>query len=248
MSRSSNTADPGIGLSKPHRKLLSSLGHHVARLAAACDHLVARDSSLPGLAPWLRANHIRQGNAIAGSGIFACPLTLDGSRLGLHPLLATTAQCAASLPTLTAAVPDSAAPLATPDALNDPLWPALLRLRPLRDFWERELRRATLDLFLDLLPDSWLLDPAPLPPGSVIPRLELASWNQLNPAERRFIPATAAGIAAALSAYPDTPGTLTALPELSPDAIPILSFYLKSDTRIDWLGVVGRPPAANPPQ
>jgi hypothetical protein len=80
---------------------------------------------------------------------------------------------------------DSAAPREFPAVLPVPadadnsLWLALLRLRPLRNLWERELRRATLDSLLDLLPDAWVLDPSPLPPGAVIPRLEIPSWSGL---------------------------------------------------------------------
>jgi hypothetical protein len=227
-------ATPGFELSKPRRNLLSSLGHHVVRLAEACDRLRGKEATFPGLAPWLRP--AAQGNSIVGDGVFACPLTLDGVRLGLHPLVASSAQCAAAFPALSLAVPESAAPLAPPASLNDPLWPALLRLRPLHDFWERELRRASVDLLFELLPDAWLLDPAPLPPGSVIPRLEVAAWADLDVTARRFVPATTEEIARSLAAYPAAPGVLTALPEFSADAIPILSFYLKAGARVDWLG------------
>ena len=229
-------ATTGIELTKPQRKTLSSLGHQIVRLAAACDRLRAKEQSFPEFAPWLRSDPIREGTSVAGNGIFACPLFVDGHRLTLHPLVASAAQCAAHFPALRSAVQEHAGVLTMPASLNDPLWPALLRLRPLRDFWERELRRATVALLLDLLPDAWLLDPAPLPPGSVIPRLELASWSSLDLASRRFIPTTSAEIAAGLAAWPDAPGVLTSPPELAPGVVPLLSFYLKSDARVDWLG------------
>ncbi len=236
-TRPATPATEGIDLSKAQRKLLSSLGHQVMRFAAACDRLGSKQSPLSELDPWLQPTRSWQETSIAGSGVFACHLTLDGTRLTLHPIIATAAQCAAALQSLPSAVPEQADILATPASLNDPLWPALLHLRPLRDFWERELRRATVDVLLDLLPDSWLLDPTPLPHGSVIPRLEIASWNDLNFSSRKFIPATPAELATCLSAYPDAPGVLTSPRDSSPSAISILSLYLKSETRVDWLGV-----------
>jgi len=235
---SSHPATPGIELTKPRRKALSSLGHQIVRLAAACDRLRMKGGSFPELAPWLRSDSIRDGSSISGDGFFACPLVIDGARLTLYPLAAPAGQCAAVLPALPSAVREQAGVLTVPASLNDPLWPALLHLRPLRDFWERELRRATVAALLDLLPDAWLLDPTPLPPGSVIPRLELDSWNSLDVASRRFIPPTFAEITARLSAHPDAPGVLTSPPEISPRAVPFLSLYLKSDARVDWLGAV----------
>lgn len=230
-------ATTGIELTKPQRKTLSSLGHQIVRLAGACNQLRLKVQLFPELDPWLRSDSIREGISIAGDGIFACPLVIDGPRLTLHPLAASAAQCAAVFPALPSAGQEHAGALTIPASLNDPLWPALLRLRPLRDFWERELRRATVTVLLDLLPDAWLLDPTPLPPGSVIPRLELESWSSLDVAGRRFIPPTFTEIAARLSAHPHAPGVLTSPPERSPHAVPILSFYLNADARVDWLGV-----------
>lgn len=229
-------ATVGVEPDKPRRKILSSLGHQIVRLAGACDRLRAKARSFPELGPWLQSDTVREGCSIAGDGIFACPLAIDGPRLTLHPLVASTAQCAAAFPALPSAGGEHAGMLAIPASLNDPLWPALLRLRPLRDYWERELRRATVDLLLELIPDAWLLDPTPLPPGSVIPRLELESWDSLDVASRSFIPPTFAEISTLLSAHPHAPGVLTSPPEVSPDAVRFLSFYLKIDARVDWLG------------
>jgi hypothetical protein len=78
------------------------------------------------------------------------------------------------LPALLPSPPDAAAPL----------WLALLRLRPLRRVWESVLRRDHFDTLLQIFPDAWLLDPAPLPPGSVIPRLELPHWDRLPHLQR----------------------------------------------------------------
>src|SRR5207248_157807 len=66
-----------------------------------------------------------------------------------------------------------------PGDADAPLWLALLRLSPLREFWDWELRRATVDSLLNLLADAWVLGPERVPEGAVIPRLEIASWREL---------------------------------------------------------------------
>ena len=63
--------------------------------------------------------------------------------------------------------------------LNDPAWTALLRLPALRSAWMNDLRASHFDHLLNLLPSAWLMDATPLPPGAVIPELEMASWAEL---------------------------------------------------------------------
>ena len=78
-------------------------------------------------------------------------------------------------------VPALSAPCLTiPHHAGAPLWVAVLRLRPLRDFWDRELRRHHAELLRDLLPDAWLFETVPLPPQAVIPRLELHDWREIE--------------------------------------------------------------------
>ncbi len=63
--------------------------------------------------------------------------------------------------------------------LEEKLWLALFWMRPLRDFWRRELRE---NHWLELqkhIPMSWALDPTPLPHHAVIPGLEIHSWDEL---------------------------------------------------------------------
>jgi hypothetical protein len=57
---------------------------------------------------------------------------------------------------------------------------ALLWNRNLREFWRRELGEAFLNRMLKLVPYTWVLDPAPLPPQAVIPELNLTTWQQLK--------------------------------------------------------------------
>ena len=64
--------------------------------------------------------------------------------------------------------------------LEEKLWFALFWLRPLREFWRRELGERH---FLELqkhIPYTWILDPAPLPQHAVIPGLEIHSWEELQ--------------------------------------------------------------------
>jgi hypothetical protein len=57
---------------------------------------------------------------------------------------------------------------------------ALLWNRHLREFWRRELGEAFFQRLLKLVPYTWVLDPAPLPPQAVIPELGLTDWQQLK--------------------------------------------------------------------
>jgi hypothetical protein len=63
--------------------------------------------------------------------------------------------------------------------LEEKLWFALFWLRPLREYWRRELGERH---FLELqkhIPYTWILDPAPLPQHAVIPGLEINDWHEL---------------------------------------------------------------------
>jgi hypothetical protein len=61
----------------------------------------------------------------------------------------------------------------------DPLWWALLRLPALRDAWAADLRASHFEHLVKLLPYAWVVDPAPLVPGSEIAGLGLGSWRDL---------------------------------------------------------------------
>ncbi|HEY2341825.1 MAG TPA: hypothetical protein VGH90_02290 [Chthoniobacteraceae bacterium] len=63
--------------------------------------------------------------------------------------------------------------------LEEKMWFALFWLRPLREFWRRELSERH---FLELqkhIPYTWLLDPQPIPHHAVIPGLEINDWSEL---------------------------------------------------------------------
>jgi hypothetical protein len=56
---------------------------------------------------------------------------------------------------------------------------ALLWNRNLRDYWRQELGESFLRRLLQLVPYTWIVDPAPLPPHGAIPELNLTDWRQL---------------------------------------------------------------------
>jgi len=62
---------------------------------------------------------------------------------------------------------------------------ALLWNRNLRDFWRRELGESFFQRLLKLVPYTWIVDPAPLPPHAAIPELNLTSWQQLKSLSQR---------------------------------------------------------------
>jgi len=57
---------------------------------------------------------------------------------------------------------------------------ALLWNRNLRGFWRQELGDGFFHRLLSLVPYTWLVDPAPLPPHAAIPELNLTDWRQLK--------------------------------------------------------------------
>lgn len=63
--------------------------------------------------------------------------------------------------------------------LEEKLWLALFWSRPLREVWRQALRENQRDALARLIPFGWVVDPAPLPPHGVLPRLEIHSWEEL---------------------------------------------------------------------
>jgi hypothetical protein len=69
--------------------------------------------------------------------------------------------------------------------LEEKLWLALFWMRPLRDYWLRELGTRNLRLLADLIPYTWIIDPAPLPHNASLPRLEAHSWDDVAALSQR---------------------------------------------------------------
>ena len=63
--------------------------------------------------------------------------------------------------------------------LEEKLWFALFWLRPLREFWRRELSERHFLQLQKVIPYTWLVDPAPLPPNAVLPGLEVHDWAEV---------------------------------------------------------------------
>ena len=62
--------------------------------------------------------------------------------------------------------------------LEEKMWFALFWMRPLREFWRRELGEKYFLKLQEVIPYSWPLDPMPLPQHAVIPQLEIQDWRE----------------------------------------------------------------------
>ena len=62
---------------------------------------------------------------------------------------------------------------------------ALLWNRNLHGFWRQELGEGFLARLKKIIPYTWLVDPAPLPPHAAIPELNLTDWQQLKGMSQR---------------------------------------------------------------
>lgn len=64
--------------------------------------------------------------------------------------------------------------------LEEKLWFALFWLRPLADFWRRELGERHFAELQKVIPRTWLMDPEPLPVTAVLPGLGIQNWGELK--------------------------------------------------------------------
>ncbi len=74
--------------------------------------------------------------------------------------------------------------------LEEKMWLALFWSRPLREFWRRELSERNFLILQNHIPQSWVLNPAPLPHHAVLPWLNISSWEELktfSQKERDFV-------------------------------------------------------------
>jgi hypothetical protein len=87
-----------------------------------------------------------------------------------------------SAPAIMQAVADGTAHITPPfkPYLEEKLWFALFWLRPLREFWRRELSERHFLELQKVIPYTWILDPQPLPQHGVIPGLEIQSFEELK--------------------------------------------------------------------
>ena len=74
--------------------------------------------------------------------------------------------------------------------LEEKMWFALFWMRPLREFWRRELGEKYFIKLREVIPFAWPLDPMPLPHHAVIPGLEIQDWREagtLSQKERELV-------------------------------------------------------------
>lgn len=63
--------------------------------------------------------------------------------------------------------------------MEEKMWFALFWLRPLHEFWRRELSERHFEALKKVIPYTWLLDPQLLPPSAVYPQLGINHWEEL---------------------------------------------------------------------
>ena len=64
--------------------------------------------------------------------------------------------------------------------LEEKLWFALFWMAPLREFWLRQLGERGIQTLQRWIPYTWILNPEPIPPQSVYPRLDIQDWKALG--------------------------------------------------------------------
>jgi len=62
--------------------------------------------------------------------------------------------------------------------LEEKMWFAFFWMKPLEAFWIRELGQKHFDALRRVIPFTWLLNPEPLPPQAVHPRLNIQNWEE----------------------------------------------------------------------
>ncbi len=74
--------------------------------------------------------------------------------------------------------------------IEEKLWLALFWSAPLREIWAKAMRRNHWEGLSNVIPYGWVVDPTPLPPHAVLPRLEVQSWDevkQFSQSERELV-------------------------------------------------------------
>lgn len=267
--RLGDASGPAAAVELPKKRVrdLHSIGHKVERFLAARGQWwkQARKPEFEALPSWARGLDAPPVGCLAGEGVFACGLVLTGESIRMPHVILSHSRTGRfwelwrSIDHEAPAAP--AAILSVPSDANDPLWLALLRLRPLREFWDRELRRATVDALLGMLPDAWMLDPARVPEGAVIPRLELPAWSELRHYRTTGRTFSITGMqtggqevildaesppeawdeatAEALAAFHHQPRVLVDRSAIVEEgSLPVVAFYQKSGARVEMLGTM----------
>jgi hypothetical protein len=64
--------------------------------------------------------------------------------------------------------------------LEEKLWLALFWSPALEDYWHQQLSTEHWALLQRCIPHGWVVDPTPLPPFAVFPKLDIQSWNEMK--------------------------------------------------------------------
>lgn len=64
--------------------------------------------------------------------------------------------------------------------LEEKLWLALFWSPALEDYWNEHLGTVNQALLKKCIPFGWVVDPAPLPPFAVFPKLDIQSWGEMK--------------------------------------------------------------------
>lgn len=253
-----------LALPKPLWNNLSSFGFALTKLFVArpvLEGFVKKNESLLSLGKLLDCVSENDERSWAGAGLFACAVTLTENQAVVHKnFLDQEIVTRLSLQLQNAfgnwSSAEAFTALSAPPHANAPLWSALLRLRPLQDFWERELRRNHWNLLTEMMPEAWLFAADPLPPQAVIPRLEMSSWSQLAQLhdvgrsfeitsanedgvcwalqERQGKEAWKSAIDEALAVAANTALVIVERTKI-PEAQTVVTFYFKSEKRVEMV-------------
>lgn len=240
-------------VSKATLKQIASLGHVISRFLEArrvvFKQAQKQSEGQPTLAQWLGINS-KEGRPVPplleGDGYFATALRSTGKQLQADTLLLSSTQ----VESLLKKAGLTGVALTLPVDANAAIWPALLRLGILKSSWEQEMRKNLYDALNLVLPDAWVLDPTPMPPGTVIPRLELAAWQDLDQTEHESLSFTVTSawneattfgpinndlLQQALRDYPATVSVLTARTQLDDNALVLVAIYEKKSGRTEMV-------------
>ncbi len=191
-----DTVPGGIGLTQWLNSTYASFGTHDvlggangmvegfrAILGERADILVSKEAATyrPEMAYLARVAdggtlHVHEAETFTPSGTPAAPQSLY--RFFEHFDLPNIP----SAPAIMQAVADGTARITPPfkPYLEEKLWFALFWMRPLREFWRRELSERHFLELQKVIPYTWILDPQPLPQHAVIPGLEIQSFEELK--------------------------------------------------------------------
>jgi len=163
------------------------LGHGIERYLQARRNFAIRVAKPGRFDEWKHyfqgAPEASESRLLEGVGTFATVVRSTAIGFTIETLLLDSESTALAISHHVDLNPSSKAPSAPIplSAEDEPaIWPALLRMKPLQSFWELEMRTNHFQTMKDVLPDAWVLDPTPIPPGAVIPRLEISDWGDIE--------------------------------------------------------------------